>query len=452
MPQTITPSLVKGLKPNGKEFFVRDDKLRGFAVRVQPKGPITFVANMRIKGGRPCKFTLGHPDLMTVAEARKAAEEPLRLMRQGIDPHSHRKHLQEEEQRVLAKDKALSITLGELFQRYMAIGDRKTSTIRDLNWVMSALLSDWSDKPVRSIGRSDVEGKFVYIERAKGHATAVKFQRVLKALCNFAMHEEIQGETLLSSNPVNVLKAHRYNLSIKPRERFLDDQEIHRLLFYAYIERNHPTPEIFRRDNKDGVSDQGLNYILLVLFTGLRLEEAKILRWQDVDFRKRLFVVREPKNRRDHVVPMSKIVFRLLGNQKALAGDSHWVFPSSKSVSGHLAEPRSQIERLREAIGINDFTLHDLRRTFAHHAGRQGYDLHLIKKSLNHKSGDITDVYIGGSVEIIRPVLEAISRGYLSYFDEDLAQEIYKPEEVPEVVIEDFGRSKDPSFDPETQF
>ena len=452
MPQTITQSLVNGLKPTGKEFFIHDDKLRGLKVRVQPKGPITFVAFLRIKGGRVCKFMVGRPDFMTVAQAREAAEAPLRLMRQGIDPHSHRKQQREEQQRVLAKDKALSITLSELFERYMAVRQRKASTVRDLNWVMSSLLGDWRDRPVRSISRSDVEAKFVSIRSNKGQATAVKFKRNLSAFFKFAMEEEIEGETVLARNPVNVLKAKRYDLTIRSRERYLDDKEIHRLLFYAYIERNHPTPEIFRRNNKDGVSDQGLNYILLILYTGLRRSEAERLRWEDVDFSKSLFVVKNTKNGRDHVVPMSFAVSRLLKEQKEISANSRWVFPSPSSKSGHISEPRSQLDRLRAVTNIQKFSFHDLRRTFAHHATLRGSDFFMIKKSLNHRSGDITEAYIVGTVEMIRPVFEAISRGYLSYFDEDLAREIYEPDDAPKIEVEHSGPLNDPSFDPDKQF
>lgn len=452
MAQTITKSLVNGLKPNGKEFFVRDDKLRGFAVRVQPKGPITFVVNSRIAGGRACKFTIGRPDLMTVAEARQAAEEPLRLMRQGIDPHIHRKQQSEEQQRNIAKDKALSITLIELFSRYMATRERKPSTVRDLNWVVGSLLEDWNNKPVRSITRADVQAKFISIRNAKGQTTAVKCQRVLKALFNFALEEEIEGETLLNSNPVNVLKAKRYDLSIRTRDRFLDDQEIYNLLFYAYMERGYPTKETFQRDNKDGVTEQGLNYILLILYTGLRRSEAESLRWENVDFQKRLFVVKDTKNGRDHVVPMSFSVSRLLKEQKEIAGDAAWVFPSPGSKSGHISEPRSQLDRLIAVTKIEKFSFHDLRRTFAHHATLRGSDFFLIKKSLNHRSGDITESYIGRTVEMIRPVFEAISRGYLSYFDEDLARDIYEPHDDPEIKVEHGEYLNDPSFDPETQF
>ena len=78
------------LQSTGKEFLVRDDRLIGFAVRVQPTDPITFVVNGRIRGGRACKVTLGKPDLLTVTQARAAAEEPLRLVRSGVDPRTYR--------------------------------------------------------------------------------------------------------------------------------------------------------------------------------------------------------------------------------------------------------------------------------------------------------------------------------------------------------------------------
>ena len=450
--QTITQSLVDRLKPNGKDFSIHDDKLKGFKVRVQPKGPITFEAHMRVAGGRPVRFTLGHPDLMTVAEARRAAEEPLRLMRQGINPHAHKKQQAEEKQREIAKDKALSITLFELFEKFMAIREKRDSTIRDYNWVMRSLIADWRNKPVRDIKRSDVEEKFISIRREKSQATAVKFKRVLNTLCNFAMQEEIEGEPLLSFNPVSVLSGKRYDLTIHPKNRYLNDQEIHRLLFYAYIERGYPTPQTFRRDNKDGVSDQGLNYILLILYTGIRRSEAERLRWEDIDFRKRLFVLKNTKNGRDHIVPMSKMVFRLLESQKVLAGSSAWVFPSPGSRSGHISEPRSQLDRLRQATSLSKFTFHDLRRTFAKKASEFGIDHQRIKKSLNHKSSDVTEAYIGVSVKMIRPVFEEISRGYLTFFDEELAKQVYDddPDTKIEEEVHDLQGIK--IINPETQF
>jgi hypothetical protein len=53
---------------------------------------------------------------------------------------------------------------------------------------------------------------------------------------------------------------------------------------------------------------------------------------------------------------------------------------------------------------------------------------------------------------MIRPVFEAISRGYLSYFDEDLARDIYEPHDDLEIKVERSEPLTDPLFDPETQF
>ena len=180
-------------------------------------------------------------------------------MRSGIQPHAYRKEQADE---------------------------RKPSTVRHYNWVMPSVLSDWSNKPIRNITRSDIEAKFNSVKRAKGQRTAVKFKRVMNALCNFSMEEKIDGELLLNSNPVKVLSGKRYDLRILSREQFLDDEEIHNLLHYADIKRTYHTSEIFAPNNTDGVSNQGLHFILWVLFAGLRRSECENLKWENFDFRR----------------------------------------------------------------------------------------------------------------------------------------------------------------------
>ena len=44
---------------------------------------------------------------------------------------------------------------------------------------------------------------------------------------------------------------------------------------------------------------------------------------------------------------------------------------------------------------------------------------------------------------MIRPVFEAISRGYLSYFDPDLAREIYEPEAVAREAADEYEYMKE---------
>ena len=61
-------------------------------------------------------------------------------------------------------------------------------------------------------------------------------------------------------------------------------------------------------------SDWG-DYFLFLLLTGLRREEALGLRWADVDFVGRTFIVRDTKNHRDHELPISTAALAILLQQ-----------------------------------------------------------------------------------------------------------------------------------------
>ena len=167
---------------------------------------------------------------------------------------------------------------------------------------------------------------------------------------------------------------------------------------------------------KHGVTKQGIHYVMLLMTTGLRRAEAFGLMWEDVDFDRKLFKVRDTKNGTDHVIPMSTSVEWTMKQQKEYVGDTPWVFPAATG-DGHMTEPRSQLTRMKTATGL-DFSFHDLRRTFATHAQAQGMDYELIRRALNHKSGGgITSQYIITQVETLRPVFQAVADGYHTYHD-----------------------------------
>jgi integrase len=82
-----------------------------------------------------------------------------------------------------------------------------------------------------------------------------------------------------------------------------------------------------------------------------------------------------------------------------------------------MTEPKSQLDRIRKATGLN-FRFHDLRRTFATHAHALGQSHELIRKALNHKTGEkITSQYIITQVETLRPVFQTVADDYREYYD-----------------------------------
>ena len=114
------------------------------------------------------------------------------------------------------------------------------------------------------------------------------------------------------------------------------------------------------------------HYIGLLLFTGMRRGEASSLKWSDVDFNQKTFMLHDTKNGEDFVIPMSVPVHGLLKAQQQTANGSEWVFPA-RNGTGHMLEPRKALERLSEEIGYR-FTSHTLRHTFGSVAFGIGFE------------------------------------------------------------------------------
>jgi len=93
--------------------------------------------------------------------------------------------------------------------------------------------------------------------------------RFLRALFNFAagQYEDSKGCSLFTENPVKRLSQTRAWYRIKPRQTFIKKHDL-----AAWYEG------VISLDNKT-VRD----YLLLLIFTGLRREEAAQIQWNQVD-------------------------------------------------------------------------------------------------------------------------------------------------------------------------
>ncbi len=47
---TITSSVLQSVKPKNTPYFIRDNKIKGFAVKVNPSGSIKFIVEVRSNG------------------------------------------------------------------------------------------------------------------------------------------------------------------------------------------------------------------------------------------------------------------------------------------------------------------------------------------------------------------------------------------------------------------
>lgn len=94
---------------------------------------------------------------------------------------------------------------------------------------------------------------------------------------------------------------------------------------------------------------------------------------------------------------LKPILQELLDN--ARKKNSHFLFPSDTSSTGHIASPRGPHERAIAALNAMGFnvicTIHDLRRTFANQLLRaSGGNVYLVSQALGHGSVAVTMRYL----------------------------------------------------------
>jgi integrase len=148
------------------------------------------------------------------------------------------------------------------------------------------------------------------------------------------------------------------------------------------------------------------DYLLLVLFTGLRLSESRALTWDEVDFKQR--VIRIPaertKAKRKLDLPMNDFVRDLLVKRRAL-GNIRYVFPGY--AGKHLMDADWPLGAIAKATGIN-ISIHDLRRTFLTVAESCDISPLALKALVNHASNDVTAGYVQMSVERLREAAQRV--------------------------------------------
>jgi integrase len=166
-------------------------------------------------------------------------------------------------------------------------------------------------------------------------------------------------------------------------------------------------PEHHENSIRNNISETVSDYLMFILFTGLRQSEASGLLWKDVDFNNNIFTVRDTKNHTDHTLPLTGHTINLLRGRE-LTSTGSFVF-SGKNPEKSIVNPYKQIKKVREKSGVH-FTMHDLRRTFATYADSLYIQHSIIKRLINHKETDVTSVhYIQSSIETLRKPMQQIT-------------------------------------------
>lgn len=380
----LTKSAVDKIEPpkDQDQIFYRDDQLKGFAVRITKSGIKSFIIEKLINS-KVRRITLGRYGELTVEQARKEAQKLLGKIATGIDPIAEK-----------LSAKACVVTLDEVFKEYLnSRKSLKAKTIYDYKNTLRLAFSDWKTKPLHSFTKDKVIKYHEKLGQKHGGAYANQAMRLLRALFNFAsgQYEDAEGRSLITENPVKRLSQARAWYRIERRQTFIRSHEL----------------AAWSQCVMDLQNETLRDYLLLILFTGLRRQEAAQLQWNQIDLKAKTLTISDTKNRQSHTLPLSDYLLNLLTrrNQTSI---SDYVF-SGPGKGGYIIEPRKQMAKVIESTGIQ-FTVHDLRRTFITIAESLDIPAYALKRLLNHKmGGDVTAGYIILDVERLRKPMQMIA-------------------------------------------
>lgn len=430
--------------------WIKDTAQVGLYKRIRDTGDVWAVKS-RVKGGKPITYTIGKVSLFTLAKARAETRRILALLAQGINPIETRRS------QAIA-EAARNLTLEKAITDYTESSSWKPKTKLDATATLKRRFSDWYPRRLSSITKDECRARFLKIKadvrKVKERRDALRTSsgraikryrneiglgeaqrafRYLSAMFNSYTQDDAGEERLLpKGNPCLILKVKRLRRTLRPRETFLEYEQ--RVLLYETLSNaSHPEYRgTIKRDDAD--------LIWLLIHTGLRLDEARTMKWSTIDLDREVFTAIDTKNHRDHTLPMTAATKGMFARRSlARVDNNEYLFPSSVDSSRPMTASRT-FERICKEINC-EFTAHDLRRTVATVASELGYDLNTIGAVLNHSVGGVTSGYVQHTYTRLKDILEDIQN---KLFAEPYDTEAPAIEREEESLLEDENPAEAP--------
>jgi len=356
----ITKRTLDALLLAAVDGFLWDEDLRGFGLKTTSRGAASYVVQYRM-GGREAKtrrYTIGtHGSPWTPATAREEASRILLLVAQGIDPVESDKQRRRE-----AVDLAFS-NYADRFAGSCKGKGWKTLVTRSFSLHIKPRLRD---KALPTITRTDVVDVFDHMP-VEQVANRRNVFAVLRRLFKWAVS---RGD--IERSPMEGMETPP---PVKPRERWLSDEELRRVWHQA-LKCHRCFGPIVR----------------LLIVTGQRREEIAGLHREELDRDQRELKLSgdRTKNGEPTSIPLNDLAMTELDR---VARGERWprhgrVFPTSSGAGfTAYAKEKKRLDKLISVDGgdpLPPWRLHDLRRTLATGFQRLGVRFEVTEAVLNH--------------------------------------------------------------------
>jgi integrase len=397
----IKKTLVDDARPSEKEYFVWDDSIAGFGLKVFPSGAKSYVFQYRTPQGLSRRATIGkHSETLTADIARAKAKEMRRTVEDGGDPLGAKQSQRD------------ALTMDALFDLYLAsakFADKADSTRqidkgrinRHLRPTLGKLYVQTlkPDAVRRAFGQIRDGNTAAKIKTGKrglarvtgGEGAARMAVRLLRAILSWSIEEGYA-----TSNP-----AAEVNVGSDGSRKTImqggDD--------YARLFRTLDTMEDEKR-----IRQAHADAIRLVALTGARRGEIACLQWRYVDLQQGVIVIPPTQHKtgrktgEPRVIGLPAVAQAIITRQPEGKPDS-FVFQPAKgegaiTLSAVWRKVREEAQ-LPEGIG-----LHGLRHSLASHLAMGGAQAAEIMTALGHRQLSTAQKYVHWAQDARVPLAE----------------------------------------------
>ena len=338
---------IKEAKAKEKLYFFNDGG--GLRLAVKPNGTKLWEFRFTINSKRNVTTFKTYPTV-TLEQARKKRDEYQKLINDGINPIEYFKQLKEEN--ILDKN---GMFLNISFE-WLKKEEARTSPNTHINKVRAFekdIIPFLKNKHIKEIAIKDVV-KILEIKLLQSHDVATKIFSYLDSLFRYSVYKGYCNRNILNDikrGDIIPSKKYRHYSKITDIDKFKE------LVNSIYTYNGSHSVRVALK---------------LVLHLPFRAENVCNLKWEYVDFEKKVITIPRSEmkikdiNLDDFKLPMSEEVENILRDQYEISGYQEWVFLGTNNRSPINSESPNKALKI---MGFNDeangkkITLHGFRGT-----------------------------------------------------------------------------------------
>jgi integrase len=382
----LTDARVRACKPRGRPFKLFDKGTAGLFLWVSPGGAKRW--RMRYWfGGKERTYSIGRYPSIKLSEARQAVADARTLLEHGQDPVRTK---QAERAALLAR----TVTFRKVAEEWLSKRSSGWSESYQTAMVdrLTANVYPWlGDRPIGEIAPVEILTVLRRMESRGALELAHRLHQIISSVFRYAV-----ATGIVAGDPASPLKGAIAPVSVTHHAALTKPAEVGELLRAVAGYRG------------SFVVKAALQLLPLTL---ARPGELRLARWDEFDLVDGA-IWRVPasrmKQRREHLVPLSKQALAILRELQPLSGDGGLVFPGERK-----GRPLCE-NALNVALGAlgykSKMTSHGFRALSSTLLNELGHDRDVIEAALAHKRPGVRGVYDRGDrLEARREMLQSWS-------------------------------------------